>query len=98
MHKNLEGLSAEQLAQRKKKPDVVAALESPVCPQEPSHGPDKAPSPMPESDAEEGAALHTAASRGDASAHIVTPNRAAGDALEEDLELQAREALALEFD
>ena len=35
----------------------------------------QAPSPMPESDAEECTALHTAASRGAASAHIVTPNR-----------------------
>ncbi|KAJ1490414.1 hypothetical protein T484DRAFT_3343185 [Baffinella frigidus] len=94
-HKNLEGLTVMQLSDRKKKADVIEALDSPVCPQEPSHGPDKALSPMPDSDGDlEDVLLISPMKIGAASG--VTPNRAAGDAVEEDLERQAREALAFD--
>jgi len=51
-HKNLEGLTVIQLADRKKKVDVMNALETQASPQEPSRGPEGSGTPVPDSDGE----------------------------------------------
>ena len=44
-HKNLEGFTPVELAQRKKKSAVIAALAAPSAPRHPSRGPEGAMSP-----------------------------------------------------
>ena len=94
-HKNLEGLTPIQLADRKKKADIVALLEAPSAPRQPSKGPEGAVSPVPFSESENeeyvaSAKMHAATKQ----TTRVPRSGGGGDAVEEELEWQAKQALS----
>ena len=96
-HKNLEGLTPTQLADKKKKKEIVTALNAPSAPRQPSRGPEGAVSPVPFSESENddyAAAAKVLAGAQQSVLRVPHMGSGGGDALEEDLEAQAQVALS----